>query len=353
LELIEIDGSLGEGGGQILRTSLSLSTLLNKPIMISNIRAGRREPGLRPQHLQAVLAASKISDGTVRGAKIGSTQIEYVPGNRSGPFRETIDVGTAGSVGLIAQTIIPISIFKKVDLDIQLVGGTEVPNSPTIDYLERLVLPVCEKLGASMQIMTKRRGYYPKGGGVVLLKCSNKQNVRPLVFEAPSREDENLVTILSVSRGLPEHVSRRQSEASKIILSARGFANIATLFDFSGESTSPGTSLLVYSNQDSKLIGASSLGEKGKKAETVGEEAALDFLREGANIPNVDSHLADMLVTLLCNVEGKSTFTTSALTDHFKTNAEVAKKLTGCKIEFRKEGTLSRVEITGSSEKAN
>src|SRR6202043_1536340 len=104
-----------------------------KPVRISKIRAGRRQPGLRPQHLQAVLIASKLSGGTVRGASVGSTEIEYFPGEGSEPFRQTVDIGSAGSLPLIMQTIIPISIFRGQDLDLQLIGGTEVPNSPTVD----------------------------------------------------------------------------------------------------------------------------------------------------------------------------------------------------------------------------
>jgi RNA 3'-phosphate cyclase len=353
LEFVEIDGSLGEGGGQILRTSLSLATIFGKPIRISKIRAGRREPGLRPQHLHAVLVSSKISGGRVQGAKVGSTEIEYVPGSRTDPFRETVDVGTAGSIGLIAQTIIPISLFKNIELDLQVVGGTEVPNSPTIDYLQRLVVPIYEKLGAKIEIAIMRRGYYPKGGGLGQLKCRKTQSPNPLTFPETVEETNPEINVLSVSRNLPDHVCQRQAMSAKTILQEKGFERISINLDSKGQSLSPGSSILVSSSTVSTFVGSSSLGDRGKRAEVVGEEAAQHFLREIENFPNVDSNLADMLITLLCCVPGKSVFRTSLISEHFRTNAEVAEKLAGSKIEFQKDRKLWRVDIEGSPEKAN
>jgi RNA 3'-phosphate cyclase len=353
LEFIEIDGSQGEGGGQILRTAMTLATISETPIRISRIRAGRREPGLRPQHLQAVVNAAKLSAGKLRGASVGSTVLEYSPGTERQPFRDRVDVGTAGSLPLIAQTIIPISIFRNQELDLSMVGGTEVPNSPTIDYLQQLLVPIYEMVGADVKLQIFQRGYYPRGGGKLSLQCSKTRSTGPLIFPEPVRDD--IVTkILSVSRSLPDHVSRRQADAAKKILVKAGFSVVNSSLDFVGESLSPGSSVLIYENAPSRQIGTSSLGERGKPAEKVGEEAATQFVNETVSFPNVDSHLADMLITLLCCVPGKSVFRTSMISEHFRSNATVAKSLTGCKIEFQKEGTMWRVEIEGSSpEKAN
>jgi len=332
---------------------MTLATIFQKPVKITKIRAGRRQPGLRPQHLQAVLVTSKLCGGEVQGASVGSTEVEYMPGAAREPFRKTVDVGSAGSLSLILQTIIPLSIFRNQDLDLRLIGGTEVPNSPTLDYLEKLVIPVYERLGAMIQLTIQRRGYYPRGGGIVLLKCSKSFDSKPLVFPEPVKENSE-IKIQSVSRNLPDHVAKRQAETARKLLFDSGYSSVNFTLDVAGESSSPGSSMLIYSRNEAKLIGASSLGERGKRAELVGEEAALKFIMEISNFPNVDTHLADMLITVLSCVPGKSVFRASEITDHFRTNAEVAKKISGCKIDFRKEERLFCVEMEGTSpEKAN
>ncbi len=332
MEFIEIDGSIGEGGGQILRTAMSLSGITLRPVRITKIRAGRKEPGLRPQHLQAVLSAASVCNGSLRGAEVGSTNLEYIPRQPQALFQKRIDTGTAGSVSLIAQTIIPISIFSNVELDVQLIGGTEVPNSPTIDYIVNVVKPVYEKLGANLQIVIERRGYYPRGGGVVEIRSkpagSYPENLE-LVAKSQLLKDSK-VSILSVARSLPDHVSKRQADSARAVLEDSGLASIEGRVDSSGPpSLSPGSSLLVFSKGDSNLVGASSLGERGKRAELVGEEAGKKYIRESSCNPGVDSHLADMLVTLLpcMKKSGKpSVFTTPEITQHLNTNIEIVRK---------------------------
>jgi RNA 3'-phosphate cyclase len=350
LQVVEIDGSIGDGGGQILRTALALAAVRGKSIRISKIRAGRKEAGLRPQHLQSLLAVTKISGGTVSGASVGSTEITFSPGKLPNHFAGIIDTGTAGSISLIAQTVIPLSIFGGVDLDLEIRGGTEVPNSPTVDYLSRIVLPVYRKLGAKIEFDVKRRGYYPRGGGVVKLDCSRESEPHSIELISGNVEPAN---IYSVSRSLPPHVAQRQADSAREVLEHNGFKTGSIKLDSSGESLSPGSSILIFTADHFTFLGASSLGERGKKAEVVGEEATRNFLREALNKPAVDSHLADMLITLLCCVPGKSTFTTSFLTDHFSTNCAVAKKLAGCEITTEKSGEAWRVQVAGLPEKPN
>lgn len=354
VEFIEIDGSFGEGGGQILRTSASLATIFRKPVRITNIRVKRKEKGLRPQHLQSLLTTAKLCGGTVKGAAVGSTEIEYTPGRILSEYRDQVDTGTAGSISLIAQTIIPVSIFGKVNLDLKILGGTEVPHSPTVDYLDKIVFPVYRKLGASVRLDIEQRGYYPRGGGRVRLRCSPPTQSKPLALgPIDNKAKFNNVGLLSVSRSLPSHVSQRQSQAAIARLASAGIVDVTQTFDNVGRSFSPGSSLLIYMVSESTLIGASSLGERGKRAEVVGEDAAQNFLHESMSAPNADSHLADMLLTLLCCVEGKSSFRTSLLTEHFMTNAEIARKITNCNLEYHKDGPLWFVELNGSSEKPN
>ncbi|MHB8567338.1 MAG: RNA 3'-terminal phosphate cyclase [Nitrososphaerales archaeon] len=323
---IDIDGSMGEGGGQILRTAVSLSAILGKPIEISNIRAGRKEPGLRPQHIQAISSAAEMCDGETRGVRIGSTSLEFIPGKVSRVFEKKIDTGTAGSVTLIAQTLIPISIFHGVEMNLDILGGTEVPNSPTIDYLTKIVCPIYRMLGAELSVDLVKRGYYPRGGGLIKVRCRRSTKL-PEKIELSSADAQN-VKILSSSRNLPEHVTKRQADSSASFLEKSGIKISSVTIDSTGESLSPGSSILVYSEgRQHGLIGSSALGERGRKAEAVGEEAANLFLKELGCRPAVDSHLADMLSTLLPCLSGPSQFTTPELTDHLKTNIKVCESM--------------------------
>ena len=287
----------------------------------------------------------------MKGASVGSTELEFVPGTLPKKFSGTIDTGTAGSVSLIAQTIIPISIFGNVELDVEIHGGTEVPKSPTVDFISRLVDPLYEKIGGRVEISIKKRGYYPRGGGIVSVKSSKARGSKPI--ELLPLNEVPAVKILSVSRSLPAHVAVRQAQSAKSAVEHKISGQVDTEIDSSGDSLSPGSSILIYERGASRFIGSSSLGERGKKAEIVGEEAAQIFLDEVRHEPAVDSHLADMLVTLLSCVEGKSQFTTSFLTDHFSTNCIIAQKLTGCQISTKKSGETFLVEIVGSPEKPN
>lgn len=350
--LIEIDGSLGEGGGQIIRTAISLASIFNKPVRITNIRAKRKEPGLRAQHLQSVMTSARLCNAKLEGTTLGSTEILYRPGKLVKLFNEPIDTGTAGSVSLIAQTIIPISIFGGTGLDVTIIGGTEVPNSPTVDYLEKIVLPVYRKLGAKIEFKIEKRGYYPKGGGILKIRCSRQSESSPISIDGKN-EPPTPTSIFSCSRSLPRHVGLRQVESAKNLLSREGFDIKTTTLDCDGNSFSRGSSVLVYSVSESRFIGSSALGERGKPSERVGEQAAKDFVREVSSLANVDSHLADMLVTLLSCVKGNSIFATSDITEHFKTNMKVATAISNCNVEYHKDGSFYRVNIVGSSEKSN
>jgi RNA 3'-terminal phosphate cyclase (ATP) len=355
MKLLEIDGSQGEGGGQILRTSVSLSCILGIPIRIRNIRAGRKEPGLRPQHLQAVMSAAEISNARTTGTKVGSLEIEFYPGEPMKQVSKTIETGTAGSVTLIAQTLIPIGIFCNSGLDLQILGGTEVPASPTIDYLQKILLPIYQEIGGNVQIDLIKRGYYPKGGGIIRVRTHGSSNkVHALKFN--SSWSENLpvsVSIIASSSLLPSHVTQREIDAARKELLKNGIKVEDATVDSSDQALSPGTSVLIFRRSNSEFIGASALGELGKKAEQVGVEAAHKFLREIDGRPNVDSHLADMLVTLSSCIPEETSFTTSRVTKHLETNIQVAQKFTGRTFRISKvsERRIYSVETVSHGEK--
>lgn len=349
LDFVEIDGSQGEGGGQILRTSVSLSCILGVPIRITGIRSNRKNPGLRPQHLEAVRSAAGISNSTLRHAEIGSSVIELEPGAPQESVSKRIDVGTAGSVTLIAQTLVPIGIFRRMNLDLEIVGGTDVPASPTIDYLRKLVVPIYRMIGGDVQIDLVRRGYYPKGGGIIRVRV-RRARADPKPFEPSTVGEKGNVAVVSASSCLlPSNITQREVDSASETLRQGGIVPSIEQIDSSGESSSPGTTILVYRRNESEFVGASSLGEIGKRAEVVGSEAAGGFLREVVARPNLDSHLSDMVVTLACCVQGTTAFTTTKLTPHLETNLHVASRLTGVEYAVTKLGgnDLFKVVLKG------
>ena len=355
MDMLEIDGSQGEGGGQILRTSVSLSCILGKPIHIFNIRAARAQPGLRPQHLNALTSAAEICNSKLKGAAVGSTEIELFPGETDKQVSKRIDTGTAGSITLIAQTLIPIAMFRGLDMDVQMIGGTEVPFSPTIDYLQRVVVPAYTRIGGDVSVDVKRRGYYPRGGGIARVRVGRSSKPRALDLVRANRDFAERVKVLSCSRSLPAHVVERQASEARKILQQAGLEIESSDVDSMGESSSPGSSILIYTQSNSTYVGSDALGARNKRAEEVGAEAAKGFLEEASANPNLDSHLADMIVTLLSCVKGKSQFVTSKITNHLKTNLDVAHKLTGGTFSMEKTEEMRawRVSLSGLSEKSN
>src|SRR5437879_8956232 len=178
--MIEIDGSYGEGGGQVLRTAVALAAVLSKGIHVFNIRAGRAEPGLRPQHMTGVKAAAELCSSELEGLRVGSTEFTFKPGKlRAGTFR--FDVGTAGSVTLVLQTLMPILAFALGNVQLEITGGTDVKWSPPIDYLRLVTLPLLARMEMQASILVVKRGHYPKGGGIVRLKASPTSVLKNIV----------------------------------------------------------------------------------------------------------------------------------------------------------------------------
>src|SRR5256712_9636487 len=177
--MIEIDGSFGEGGGQVLRTAVALAAVLSKEIHVFNIRAGRAEPGIRPQHMTGVKAANELCSGDLEGLGVGSTEFVFKPGKlRAGAFK--YDVGTAGSVTLVLQTLMPILAFAPGGVQLEITGGTDVKWSPPIDYLRLVTLPIIRKIGCLGDLEIVRRGHYPKGGGLVRFSTQGPSTLRPM-----------------------------------------------------------------------------------------------------------------------------------------------------------------------------
>lgn len=343
VNLIRIDGSHGEGGGQILRTSLSMSMVLGVPVEVYNIRSKRSRPGLKPQHLQTLKALAEIGNAKVEGLFIGSTRIRFSPrGVRPGSYR--FDIGTAGSVTLMLQAIIPALSLSGAECELEIVGGTDVKWSPTSNYFKLVFLKALKRIGIDVDFEIKRRGYYPRGGGIVKVRVkSGKLRALNLLEVNPSDP-----FVLSVCSNLPRSVAERQAKSAVRILKDQG-VRVKGSEAIVEPASSPGTSILVYSvEEDGPFIGSDQVGEKGKPAELVGREAAEGYLEEYREMATVDSHLADMLSTYLSLTERESEFRTSKVSEHLKTNLYVSRLFTGCEYELSEieGGVLVRIRKT-------
>jgi RNA 3'-terminal phosphate cyclase (ATP) len=329
MSVVEIDGSVLEGGGQILRTALALSAILGKPIRVFNIRAKRSNPGLQQQHLTSVMAAAKIANAQVTGAVKGSTEITFRPGRiNCGEFR--FDIGTAGSVTLVIQTILPILVFAPCDSTVTITGGTDVPWSPPIDYVRFVMLPMLGLFGVKAEVRLVRRGHYPRGGGEVVL------TVRPSELRAINAvEFGNLVEIRGLSHAvrLPAHVARRQADSARNTLIKAGInapieISLETYEQGKDPHLGPGSGIVLWARSDKGYIkGADALGEKGKPAEVVGGEAANKLLENLRSNMALDEHMGDMVIPYMALARGKSTVGVSRITLHTLTNIYVVERL--------------------------
>ena len=328
--MIQLDGSYGEGGGQILRTALTLSVITGKPFELTNIRAKRPKPGLRPQHLTCVKAAQKISGAQVEGARVGSLELCFSPGAlRPGSYY--FDIGTAGAVSLVFQTIGPALAFGASPSKVTLKGGTHVPHAPSFHYLAEVYGPVVQRLGFVFSFELRRYGFYPAGGGEVRIKIYPRQKAAPLILRGPYQKKE--VTVLSVvTTDLPSHIRTRQAKAASARLTEEGFRPLVVLEK--AEAASPGTFVFLKIAEDPKRAGFISLGRKGKPAEMVALEATTAFLSFYRTGKAVDPYLADQLLLPLVLAEVPFHFDASLLTQHFFTNLWVIQKFFP---EFRPE----------------
>lgn len=329
MELVEIDGSMGEGGGQILRYSLSLSALTLKPVRVFNVRAKRSNPGLRPQHLTAVKVLAKITEAVVRGDEVGSTEVFFEPRRRlSGSFK--VDIGTAGSVSLVIQASLPALVFSEAPSRLEIFGGTDVSWSPPIDYMRFVFKHNLSLMGIGINVDLLRRGHYPRGGGRVVLSV---EPIRDHIKPINAVESGGIKSIRGISHAvkLPRHVAERQAESA--ISYIREKMGISPVVDI--ESYPPGrdphldsgSGILLYAETGAgSRIGSDSLGERGKRAEVVGREAAERLVSEIMSGMAFDRHMGDMLVPYLFLARGRSVVGVSEITLHTITAIEVSKK---------------------------
>lgn len=312
--LVEIDGSRGEGGGQILRSSLALSLITGRPVRLTRIRAGRAKPGLAAQHLTSVRAAARVGSAHVTGDALGSTEPTFEPGPvAAGHYR--FDVGTAGAVGLVLHTVhLPLALKGGAPSTVEVTGGTHVKQAPSASFLERTWGAWMDALGLPVGFKLLRTGFFPRGGGHVTL------TVQPGAPQALSlgepRPRGRTVSGFAAVAGLPDDIAARMARQAEERLAKHGIRVSLNIEAWPG-----GPGAVIGLQEGSERVPALfvGLGERGKPAERVAEDAVRDLLEHRAG-GGVDEHSADQLVLPLAFAPGPSTFPVARVTQHLLTN---------------------------------
>ena len=316
--MLSIDGSLGEGGGQVLRSALALALITGRPFAMTNIRRHRSKPGLMAQHLKAVEAAAAVGMAQMEGAHIGSQTLGFHPsGIRASEFR--FDIGTAGSTSLVLQTIVPPLSFASSKSSAALIGGTHVPRSPCFHFLKLHWLPYMRRIGFNIQLELETAGFYPRGGGRIHATVQPATSLAPL--RLTSRGQLKRIRGISGVANLDLRVAERQKQQA-----LRGLGHLADVSEIEIvglKSPSRGTFLLLLAEFEYSQCCFFGLGARGKPAERVADEAVGELLVFLATDGTVDQYLADQLVLPLALCSGPSELRTSKVTRHLTTNAEI------------------------------
>lgn len=337
--LLTIDGSKGEGGGQILRTSLTLAMITGVPFHITRIRERRARPGLRRQHLAAVDAAAEVSSADVDGAMVGSRELEFRPGAvKSGNYRFMI--GTAGSTGLVLQTVLPALALASRSSTVTVEGGTHNPGAPPFDFLTRSFLPLLERMGPRIEARLDRPGFYPAGGGQCTITVTPHALSPITLLERGALRRHHARAIVS---RLPRRIAERELSVVRHLL---GWEESALeIVSIEQGSRGPGNVVMLEIESEHVTETFTGFGERELRAEIVAERAATQARRYlDAGVP-VGPHLADQLLVPLA-LAGGTTFRTTALTEHSTTNMRVITTFLGTRFTTHGDGDDVTVEIT-------
>ncbi|MCI0342049.1 MAG: RNA 3'-terminal phosphate cyclase [Planctomycetales bacterium] len=342
--LVELDGSQGEGGGQVLRTSLSLSLVTGRPVRLWNIRANREKPGLRQQHLTAVRAAAEIGRARVRGDEVGSRELLFEPG-RVEPGEYRFAIGTAGSTTLVLQTVLPPLLTAAGATALVLEGGTHNVKAPPYDFVARSFLPLLERMGPAFKARLERYGFYPRGGGRLRIEVQPATQLGRL--EILERGPVRALRARAVVAGLPKHIAERELDVVRRGLSGDGPERVEVRVEERPPDEGPGNAVTIEAEFERATEVFTGFGERNVRAEDVARGAVRETRRLlAAGVP-VGEHLADQLLLPLALAPAGGAFRTLAPTLHATTNAEVILAfLPDVRIAFAEESKdVWRVEV--------
>ncbi|MCJ2520752.1 MAG: RNA 3'-terminal phosphate cyclase [Candidatus Thermoplasmatota archaeon] len=340
--MIEVDGSHGEGGGQIYRMALALAALKGEEVRITNIRAGRPKPGLARQHMTAAKAVASMTDGRVKGLRLGSPEVIFRPGPLKGGSI-SLDVGTAGSVTLVLQACLLPAILAGAPTVFRIRGGTDVKWSPPADYFIHVFLPQLKRMSIHAEMSILKRGYYPRGGGLVEMRVEPCPSIRALRLP-------NLGEIRSIGgkahvSNLPEHIAQRMRRSAMRQLV--DYRNVDIHQELYGESEAvrAGGAIALWAEFDNTTIGSSALAEKGVKAEDLGRGAAEELLADLKAGATLDVHAADQLLPYMAMAQDASSFTVREVSGHTRTLFWLLSKFLAVDIQEEKADRIDRIEV--------
>lgn len=321
--MIQVDGTYGEGGGQIVRTSLSLAAITGKSIEIEGVRGRRSKPGLQPQHLMAVKAAGQICSAAIQGAEVGSSSFRFEPGSPvlAGTYR--FDIGTAGATTLVAQTVLlPLALAEGPSV-VTITGGTHNPMAPCVDYLELVYLPVLRRMGVEVSLDVPRFGFFPRGGGELTIRLGGSSKLKPIDLTRRGEERSRFARV--ITSGLPEDVAVRGARQLE--------RAIQTVDHFEKPSLGPGAAAFIGAEFEGGFGAFTGLGERGKRMEKVAQEAVEPFRSWLAGDAPTDEHLADQLVLPAMLAHGTSRWRASAITEHLRSVIWLARQFVSREVE--------------------
>lgn len=340
--MLDIDGSHDEGGGQLLRTAVALAALTGTPIRFRSIRLKRDKPGLAPQHLAAVRAVAELCGARVDGLALRSQEIAFAPGSlRGGEF--TFDVGTAGSVTLVLQALLPVMAAARTNFRVRVTGGTDVRGAPPLDYLREVVLALIARMGVHARLVTRCRGYYPRGGGMVEVSVAPSR-LRPPRFAAPGRPLQ--IDGLAHVAHLPVHIAERMGASVLQRLGSREMpVRCQTAVLGNGEAIGQGGAIVMWARCEHTVLGAGRVAERGVRAETLGEAVGSELAADLAAHATLDVHAADQILVYLALAGGESSFTTRELTGHARTAMWLIEQFLPVRFTAKPLDILTRVSV--------
>lgn len=319
--MIEIAGDTGEGGGQLTRTAVALAAVTGRPLRLTRIRARRTKPGLAPQHLTALRAVATLAGGDIEGLALGATDVVFRPGRLRGGQYE-FDVGTAGSIALLVQALLPVMVAAHAPVMARLVGGTDVRMAPPLDYLRQVLLPLLARFGVAATLDLERRGYYPRGGGAARLSVS------PCVLRPAGIIAVGELRALRAhvhTANLPAHVAQRMLASAQHSLGP-GAPLVQPIVDDDAAAFGAGGAIVLVADRGSSRLGAGRVAERGVRAETLGEAVGAELKRDLELGVALDRHAADQLIVWLALAGGESSFTTAEATTHATTAIWLAER---------------------------
>jgi len=340
--MLEIDGAHGEGGGQLVRTAVALSAMRGRPIRIANVRARRSNPGLAPQHVAAVRAVASMCEAQCEGVAPRATAFTFAPQRlRGGAYR--VDVGTAGSITLVLQAMLPAAVASGERCDISVRGGTDVRAAPPIDYLGRVLLPLLAGMGVRATLTVERRGYYPKGGGEVRLELAPTSELMPFVVDEPGPVER--VAIVAHVAQLPREIAERMVGAAQLALPSGPRVDASVEIYGADRSAGPGGAIVLYAPTSRTLLGAAQVAERGVRAERLGELAGKSLASDLHAQATLDVHAADQMLAFLALAKGESRFRARELSSHARTTIWLLEKFSAARFAVVEQGGVVSVRV--------